>query len=191
MNSIQSALLRLPGELRNKIYGHVLGGHVIKFFFHDGSRRVYTYKETGELSTVYEEREDVSPILQLGLVCRQIRSETILLPYKTNTFYFTSLQALQHLCQNITPARGACITEIALSVDIVRDVIKGDKIRYLRRRHIRKFLPNLQRLILPEKYRPRATAIHKRLHEDSPKGDRQTGLVFKDVIKYVVRRVKV
>ncbi len=85
-NQKKSSLLRLPGEIRNQIYGYVLGGY-----------DVYTYKvsldgrmthilecskndTTGEGATSWEET------VQFTTVCRQIQEESRLLPFELNIF---------------------------------------------------------------------------------------------------------
>lgn len=61
-NQIDSPLLRLPAELRNKIYEFALSGHRI------GSRR------------------QLREVASLRYTCRQIRSETAFMEFPLNTF---------------------------------------------------------------------------------------------------------
>jgi hypothetical protein len=80
-NQQQSPLLRLPAELRNKIYGHVLGGFIISFptarprhhclIRFKFSRKIAEFKPSNLL-----------------LVCRQINSEAQLLPFELNEFNY-------------------------------------------------------------------------------------------------------
>jgi hypothetical protein len=80
-NQQQSPLLRLPAELRNKIYGHVLGGFIISFLTarprhhclirFKSSRKIAEFKPSNLL-----------------LVCRQINAEVQLLPSELNEFHY-------------------------------------------------------------------------------------------------------
>lgn len=114
-NSFTSPLLRLPPELRGLIYGLVLGGQQV-WIAHSESivewrttserrARLLGGAETGQQSGQYYHRwgkfyhstaepfDIVNPFrsaLHLGLlsVCRQIYTETALLPYALNAFTF-------------------------------------------------------------------------------------------------------
>jgi hypothetical protein len=69
-------LLRLPAELRNRIYEHVLGG------------RTYRFKDTVYTGRARLDTKGENHILALLYVCRQIYFETALLPYTMNMFSF-------------------------------------------------------------------------------------------------------
>jgi hypothetical protein len=78
-NQRESPLLRLPGELRNRIYGYALGR--MRFFI-NGSRwygKLEADAEGPELSLHY--------FFALIQVCRQVYSEAHLLPYKLNIIH--------------------------------------------------------------------------------------------------------
>lgn len=68
-----SLLLKLPGELRNKIYGYVFGE---KHWFIDQCGRV---PKRGK-------RWGGKNAMSLLRVCRQLHAETRCLPYQTHTF---------------------------------------------------------------------------------------------------------
>jgi hypothetical protein len=84
-------LLRLPGEIRNKIYEYALGGNTILI-------RLSSHKPPfGRLiSEIVDPRQETSrqvtkaapfyALLQLPAVCRQLRSEAGSLPYALSTF---------------------------------------------------------------------------------------------------------
>ena len=75
-NQLQSPLLRLPPEIRNKLYILVLGGRTCRF--KDAIDRGHAILDTkGERH-----------VFGLLFVCHQIYSETSLLPYSLNTFSF-------------------------------------------------------------------------------------------------------
>jgi hypothetical protein len=69
-------ILRLPAELRNRIYVHVLGG------------RTYRFKDTVATSRARLDTKGEKHVLGLLYVCRQIHFETALMPYTLNTFSF-------------------------------------------------------------------------------------------------------
>jgi hypothetical protein len=75
-------LLRLPGELRNKIYEYVFGGHevMLKRDIWYAKDRMYCYAHDSPVSLW-------SDLLSRTTICRQIYEETRLLPYALNTFW--------------------------------------------------------------------------------------------------------
>ncbi|CAN9337104.1 unnamed protein product [Alternaria alternata] len=80
-NQRNSPLLRLPAELRNRIYEYALGGHKIYM--------VIRFSENKE--KLWLDRTDrcgVVPAFTLLKVCSQINAEAALLPYSLNTFCF-------------------------------------------------------------------------------------------------------
>tara|TARA_R110002003_G_scaffold126_11_gene11531 strand:+ start:1595 stop:2161 length:567 start_codon:yes stop_codon:yes gene_type:complete len=76
-----SLLLRLPGELRNKIYEYAFGGHEVKLQCGPWSddEDLYCYTQDSTVSLW-------SDLLSRTTICRQIYGETRLLPYALNTF---------------------------------------------------------------------------------------------------------
>ncbi|KAF2831595.1 hypothetical protein CC86DRAFT_463452 [Ophiobolus disseminans] len=108
-NSITSPLLALPAEIRNKIFGYVMGGYDIYIMasnqtsefktitFNDGSKHArHVFEKNRILTTIlpkdteYRSAEDGDqlPNLCLPRVCRQLYMETALLPYVLNHFKF-------------------------------------------------------------------------------------------------------
>jgi hypothetical protein len=103
MNSDQSPLLKLPAELRNKIFGYVMGSYDI---YIEASRNT-PYRGHGHL-TRYVDYQILTTILPPGLdyrpaapgddlpnfalsrVCRQLYGETSPLPYTLNNFKFVN-----------------------------------------------------------------------------------------------------
>jgi hypothetical protein len=89
-NQQQSPLHRLPTELRNNIYGHVLGGFIISFptarprhhclIRFKSSRKIAEFKPSNLL-----------------LVCRQINAEAQLLPFELNEFNYRIPKAFKHM----------------------------------------------------------------------------------------------
>jgi hypothetical protein len=95
-NSLKSPLLRLPAELRNKIFAFALGGHDITIYStiysttsclmdHTFGKDFLSYTA---VSSDKEAQGFVKPAFQLPRVCRQIYSETATLAYVLNTFKF-------------------------------------------------------------------------------------------------------
>lgn len=87
-NSDISPLLRLPGEIRNEIYRHVLNEGVFDF-----------ENDVVLLTTQCEER-----FARLRF-CREIYNETRLLPFSLNTFYFGSFEVFHKFIIKFTTAK--------------------------------------------------------------------------------------
>jgi len=86
-NAQTSRLLRLPAELRNKIYGYVLGGKsiLLKSSYPDCVAEVMDYLAP-DSSLLYERYMLVRGYLNILLSCRQIYGEAQRLPFTLNTF---------------------------------------------------------------------------------------------------------
>ncbi|KAJ4372367.1 hypothetical protein N0V83_004141 [Neocucurbitaria cava] len=88
-NQKNSPLLRLPGELRNRIYEYALGGHLVEPVC--GLGRLETVKDCQLRYCPYESKKetDYKPwdeLLALTYVCRQVNQEGRLLVFEINTF---------------------------------------------------------------------------------------------------------
>jgi hypothetical protein len=102
-----SPLLRLPGEIRNSIYGYMFASERIIFARRSGASVEDTPPE---------------PRLSFGLLrtCRQINAETNLLPYRLLTFAFErdlvvlALNALRQFMSKTTIAQSASIQHLEL-----------------------------------------------------------------------------
>jgi hypothetical protein len=79
-NAMNSLLLRLPPELRNIIYEYALGGREISF-------TLYATSSGNHFDLLFYGSHHRN-ILGLLFACRQMHSETALLPYKLNSFDF-------------------------------------------------------------------------------------------------------
>ncbi|KAF2648565.1 hypothetical protein K491DRAFT_722455 [Lophiostoma macrostomum CBS 122681] len=118
-NSLESPLLRLPGEIRDKIYKYAIGGNIIKFSRVNSGR-------TGTRKTVVSCFDDFftipsfSPgppfkqLLSLGLVCRQTASETQGLPLATNILGFLGLWELGSVLSSISNDKRNHIIDIVI-----------------------------------------------------------------------------
>jgi hypothetical protein len=80
-------LLRLPAEIRNRIWQFALGGKVYRQQHVTGNRR-------GKLMPQPCERGNAFLLLR---TCRQIYAETGVLPFTINTFSITSYWSLVHM----------------------------------------------------------------------------------------------
>lgn len=100
-NQQQSPLLRLPAELRNKIFAYTLGGKTFKII--PGYYDIPTMNATNSKYA-----------LALLQVCRQIYAETTLLPFSINTFSASSPHSLKRWVERLHPARAQSITWIRL-----------------------------------------------------------------------------
>jgi hypothetical protein len=84
-NQVNSASLRLPGEIRNAIYHHVLGGCKLYALFGGfGSTKAIFFGRPASSDTPLW-LEPISKFLELQLlvVCRQLRAETIPFKFKS------------------------------------------------------------------------------------------------------------
>ncbi|KAH7076491.1 hypothetical protein BKA63DRAFT_593897 [Paraphoma chrysanthemicola] len=142
-----SPLLRLPPEIRARIWELVLGGNILRSC-HSGSG---DYRQEN-----YRFNPPVSqPLLGLDLLrlCRQAYFETALLPYKMNTFHFDYIGCGESDAKYLKPFQRAEIVDIQLDTLSVRGLgfpfgIPLERIategRY--RRYTLEFLPSLKRV---------------------------------------------
>ena len=80
-NASVSPFLRLPPEIRLQIYKLVLGGQRLWLEFEDYGVKVYCYK-----STINGRRQEFD--ISILRLCRQVFTETALLPFALNKFAF-------------------------------------------------------------------------------------------------------
>ena len=106
-NVSTSPLLRLPPEIRLRIYKHVFGGQRL---WMDFRRPKYKYGDGTHLGgrfTYLNMDMDTNGKLDIGLlrVCRQIFTEAALLPYALNEFTFESQLARREFEKSIRPGK--------------------------------------------------------------------------------------
>jgi hypothetical protein len=87
-NIVQSSFLRLPGEVRNKIWEYTLGGHTIEFCEYKIPR--ITKRGSNRLP-----RKRVVSVFDVPQICRQIYYETANMAFSLNKLVFTN--------ENISP----------------------------------------------------------------------------------------
>ncbi|KAA8616826.1 exocyst complex component protein [Pyrenophora tritici-repentis] len=82
MKAFKPTLLGLPGEVRNRIYEYVIGGHIVYYMGPHGCTvgRACDYDPSS--------KEQWTRLFSLSLVCHQLNHEAKNLPYTLNTFIF-------------------------------------------------------------------------------------------------------
>ncbi|KAI4710520.1 hypothetical protein J4E89_004976 [Alternaria sp. Ai002NY15] len=115
-NQTESPLLRLPGELRNRIYELVVGGNII---FVSGLLQ-RPEKALVDLMTPGVAQKStwtsVSGIFTIGLACRQLHRETALTQYTKNVFHFDDMQSGRAFVNGLTSTQRALLTSISVNV---------------------------------------------------------------------------
>ncbi len=106
-NQLASPFLRLPGEIRNMIYGHVLRAAGGAYFFN---------RTAGLRAQLREETPDPTRLALLG-VCRQIYQETASLPFQLNIFQVDSLYAFSLLTDSLTSFQRCSIKKLQVGID--------------------------------------------------------------------------
>ncbi len=97
-NATVSPLLRLPSEIRNRIYGFVFGVHrlYIDYNPHEHNHKINEGRRErihvpGGLYHLAGVGLDKKICIRLLRVCRQTYEEAALLPYTLNTFHFANI----------------------------------------------------------------------------------------------------
>ncbi len=135
-NQQQSPLLRLPPELRNKIYGYVLGGKVFQF-------RSEKYHELVKSSMKKKQN------LALLGVCRQVYAETALLPFTLSTFSIRYVKTWHKWLADIKTARAANIKFVQCQMTQVGSVVWTPYERWSSRTLVDLVSPHLKLRELP------------------------------------------
>jgi hypothetical protein len=112
-NRDKSPLLRLPGELRNKVYEYALSG--ITLFIFPSSNVEKPYRIHVHLA---EEAASFSPafdVTGLNRVCRQISAETRLLPFQFLTFHIHSDGSFLNFVETLNDVDRDAIATVQIS----------------------------------------------------------------------------
>lgn len=112
-----SPLFRLPAEIRNQIYAYILGGETFNIYCW---RR---YKPYGFATRILRKRKF---FLALLAVCRQLHSETRLLPFSLNAFSFTSQDAFRSWLDKFSLDQQKTIQKIHLVTWMARHMVEGE-----------------------------------------------------------------
>ncbi|KAL1603499.1 beta transducin [Paraconiothyrium brasiliense] len=164
-NATESPLLRLPGEIRNKIWDYAMTGNIVNIHEDEDESRVdaetmekvvvvckgHTVGVVGEdnpvrwLSTRAEDKPRLPTAFRLCEVSRQIYAEIGTLAYSGSIFVFCSWddegELVKEWARSLAPAHKNAITDIAID-DMNFDCYLSDKHR------IREVFHGLQRLHL-------------------------------------------
>ncbi|KAF2847889.1 hypothetical protein T440DRAFT_509903 [Plenodomus tracheiphilus IPT5] len=113
LNQKNSPFLRLPSEIRNLIYGFVVEG-VITRSFNPKSLHFTSTTCSHATPTQKFDSDDESPARFISLlsVCRQINSETYILPFKLNAFGSFRIQDLGDYLNEFAPWQRNAITTV-------------------------------------------------------------------------------
>ncbi|KAI4708780.1 hypothetical protein J4E89_006181 [Alternaria sp. Ai002NY15] len=90
-NSVTSPLLLLPAEVRNKIFSYVNSGLHIYMRAGTSFQPVIYIKNGSHANATFE----YQPFLTPQGICRQIYSETALLPFTTNEYWYFTKNSLE------------------------------------------------------------------------------------------------
>jgi hypothetical protein len=112
-NNQNSPLLRLPPELRGRIWELVFGVSVLRTVYRTYDRRSKNHR----LMPPVTKRKNALALLR---ACRQIYAETALLPYKSSIFSTTFGAALKPRLQSLKSFQRAQIEEIQFEVLITQ-----------------------------------------------------------------------
>jgi hypothetical protein len=85
-NAVESPLLRLPGELRNRIYGYIFDVDYIRVRESPSNLVTATVVETTSPASTCVPDYPLSDMHSLTWTCRLLYGETKVLPYQFNTF---------------------------------------------------------------------------------------------------------
>jgi hypothetical protein len=112
-----SSFLRLPAELRNQIYTYVIGGETFDIYCW---RRYTPY---GFATRILRKRR---AFLALLAVCRQLYSETRLLPFRLNAFRFKSQDAFHSWLDKFALDQREAIQNVSLVTWMARHMVEGE-----------------------------------------------------------------
>jgi hypothetical protein len=151
INQANSPFLRLPGEIRNRIYEYALGGNTINIgyqTYHSSYEKVvpvFKYHCTvfSERVNPYKDRQNARvntsrSFTLLNNICRQLYLETTALPYKLNTIAFDSHNTMINFIlieRRLSPQQRHALTQLFLPNDIPGA-------------NMLTFLPNLEKVFL-------------------------------------------
>jgi hypothetical protein len=96
-NQKESPLLRLPGELRNKIYEYAYGGMIIRTHTDDKSYPIFEQQSLAILPF------STNDLLTSTMVCRQFHSEVGVIPLLRNELCFNSITGMSTKLTEFAP----------------------------------------------------------------------------------------
>jgi hypothetical protein len=122
-NSINSPLLRLPAELRLKIWGYILGGNDILIASTDPVDspkpliNISLLNAKSSPTFVSSTRISSRNLLSLPLVCRQTNTETTpLMAFELSAFHLQGVYAFYAFADSLSPIQRGAVREIVLGI---------------------------------------------------------------------------
>lgn len=114
-NQRQSPLLRLPGELRNKIYGYVFSDSVISVWRSSSGPPGYFNLDTFAGSRDSYSIDPTTRVTDITKTCRQIHAETRLLLFRLVTFQVHSDGSLGALLNALEDSQRDAIATLRMT----------------------------------------------------------------------------
>ncbi|KAF9732882.1 hypothetical protein PMIN07_007212 [Paraphaeosphaeria minitans] len=119
-NSTESPLLRLPGEIRNMIYGYVTGHYNI---YHTSDGRLMVGPiDPWDWRHAFVEFPSVPSLLTLTLVCRQTYIESRMHVFANNTFDTKNFFYFRRRVEKLSTEQKHAISTITLAFDCLGKV---------------------------------------------------------------------
>jgi hypothetical protein len=142
-NSVESPLLRLPGEIRNMIWEYAMSDDVI-FIADDLSmeytggpgRTLHYLGKPWDLSKV-DQDSTTKPLLH---VCRQIYTEVSTMIHTLSTLYFATKDSIDYFIKHSSLDQRCLITSIVVPIKYLRLYHRR------RRQDFRQSFPNIKRV---------------------------------------------
>jgi hypothetical protein len=115
-NRRNSPLLRLPGELRNRVYEYAMSGVTISVFPAPKPwSPAQLHAHVADTATALTAMSSPSDTISLTRVCRQIHVETRLLPFRAFTFHINSDGSFSKFVDSLLPIQRDAISTIEMS----------------------------------------------------------------------------
>ncbi|KAF2636608.1 hypothetical protein P280DRAFT_483570 [Massarina eburnea CBS 473.64] len=142
-NCLESPLLRLPGEIRNKIFGYAICDYTIQI--HDkrcGSKTTQTIVAFARPSNHPKFLLDkaIRPSFLLPIVCRQIYVETAPRIYLGSTFKFDTVKPMDRWIKNRTGSQLNLVASVDVPFEYMRQYSDSG------RKAFSEIFPNIQRI---------------------------------------------
>lgn len=142
---IESPLLRLPRELRNRIYFYVFTGEQFQMERQGFNTLMFPY--------IDRRQKTISQLYCLGLlsVCRQIHAEAALSSFTIGTIVIDNIETLEELQYRLTAAQRSAIRTLRLvtplggNANIVRLFVSKSRKREL---WLRNYLPGVRKVVI-------------------------------------------
>jgi hypothetical protein len=127
-NSTISPLLRLPGEIRNRIWQYALGYHQIDIGYY-GFKRSWPIGPTLDVRSLrpaqHFPRTFVRPNFALSRVCRQVYVESSAFIYTLNTFRFNNCTAIDRWVKSLALGQKRLVASIDVPSDYMHKYRHG------------------------------------------------------------------